>query len=123
MACQRSHRPEVRRSSEIQLCGVQGHNHLHQLSLVVLVAATHLDADAVVRLLHGGIVGAQLDFLQRALAVRGLSCDGGPDRMQRLEPHLAIVAGGEQSNAIALSAGAKPIIDACACDSEWSEPR
>ena len=104
----------MRRSSEIQLGRVQGHNHLHQLSLVVLVAATHLDADAVVRL-HGGIVGAQLDFLQRALAVRGLSCDGGPDRMQRLEPHLAVVAGSRHSNTIALNADA--------CDSEWSEPR
>ena len=113
----------MRRSSEIQLGGVQGHDHLHQLSLMVLVAATHLDADAVVSLLHPGIVGAQLDFLQRALAVRGLSYGVGPDRMQRLEPHLAIVAGSEQSNTIALNAGVKPIIDAGACDSEWAEPR
>jgi hypothetical protein len=43
--------------------------------------------------------------------------------MQRLEPHLAIVAGSEQSNTIALNAGVKPIIDAGACDSEWAEPR
>lgn len=83
---------------------------------MLLVPATHLDADTVPASLHPGIVGAPLDFPQRAWTARCLSRDVDPQRMHRGGRHRSIVPGAGDHNSNGSDAGADDVRDSHAGD-------
>lgn len=98
----------MRRGGEIQLSLIQRRDHFHQPSLVCLVAAAKLEADAILGVLHRGIVGAELDFPQRAEVGRDQFRDVGVNPLRRCRQHGAIFAIRCHPHTDSLDAGGYP---------------